>query len=306
MAIVVAYDAVKAQRRSRIHEDGRSVAITDFIVARPEQGISAQAMLVEEGPHRNLRTHYHDQDEFQIFVSGGGTNGRHPIKPLQLHFARKHTPYGPILASEAGCAFLTLRSRTDVGAKFMPESRPLLDSVPDRKPWQIGVDIEFPAVSQGMALHALAGVQDEHGLAAQALRMTPGSRMQAPSPAGTDGQYLVVLRGSLVHQGKAHEAITVIFRDAADAVFELGAGAQGLDALILDLPRLGVAAGMAPREQDADFKLWQCVPCAFVYDEAAGLEEGGIPPGTRWKDVPETFTCSDCGASKADFLMLEF
>ncbi|WP_233161486.1 MULTISPECIES: rubredoxin [unclassified Achromobacter] len=45
--------------------------------------------------------------------------------------------------------------------------------------------------------------------------------------------------------------------------------------------------------------------CAFVYDEAAGLVEEGIPPGTRWEDVPESFTCSDCGASKSDFVMAE-
>jgi rubredoxin len=62
----------------------------------------------------------------------------------------------------------------------------------------------------------------------------------------------------------------------------------------------------AAKESDDEFKVWQCVLCAFVHDEAAGLEEEGIPAGTRWKDVPDTFVCSDCGATKADFVMADF
>lgn len=308
MAIVVAHDEVKANRRSRIHEDGIFVALTDFIVANPATGLDAQAMLVEEGPHRNLRTHYHDEDEFQIFVSGGGTNGKHPIKPFQLHFARKHTPYGPIVASEAGCVFLTLRSRSDNGAKFMPESRGKLDSVQDRHPWQIGADIVFPDIpdtSKGAATQPLAGVHDDHGLDAQALRLAPGARYLAPSPAGTDGQYLVVLRGSLIHEGAERQAITIVFLRPGDPAFELEAGSDGLDALVMSLPRQGAAATGVQRQTGADFKVWQCVLCAFIYDEAAGLEEEGIAPGTRWEDVPDSFTCSDCGASKSDFVMAE-
>jgi len=52
-------------------------------------------------------------------------------------------------------------------------------------------------------------------------------------------------------------------------------------------------------------KKWQCFYCGFVYDEAEGLPEEGIPPGTRWEDIPDTFVCPDCGASKADFEMVE-
>jgi rubredoxin len=50
---------------------------------------------------------------------------------------------------------------------------------------------------------------------------------------------------------------------------------------------------------------WQCFYCGFVYDEAQGLPEHGIAPGTAWQDVPESWVCPDCGGKKADFLMLE-
>lgn len=52
-------------------------------------------------------------------------------------------------------------------------------------------------------------------------------------------------------------------------------------------------------------KAYMCVICGFVYDEARGLPEQGIAPGTRWEDIPENWTCPDCGAPKADFEMVE-
>ena len=52
-------------------------------------------------------------------------------------------------------------------------------------------------------------------------------------------------------------------------------------------------------------KKWMCILCAFVYDEALGMPDEGVAPGTRWQDVPETWSCPDCSASKADFQMVE-
>ena len=54
-----------------------------------------------------------------------------------------------------------------------------------------------------------------------------------------------------------------------------------------------------------EFRTWMCVVCGFVYDEAKGLPEEGIAPGTRWDEVPDTWTCPDCGVTKADFEMME-
>ena len=33
----------------------------------------------------------------------------------------------------------------------------------------------------------------------------------------------------------------------------------------------------------------------YVYDEAAGSQEDGLAPGTRWEDIPDTWVCPDCG-----------
>lgn len=52
-------------------------------------------------------------------------------------------------------------------------------------------------------------------------------------------------------------------------------------------------------------KTWQCVVCGFIYDEAKGMPEDGIAPGTRWEDIPADWSCPDCGVAKADFEMAE-
>lgn len=46
---------------------------------------------------------------------------------------------------------------------------------------------------------------------------------------------------------------------------------------------------------------WMCGPCGFVYDEAAGMPEDGIAPGTRFEDIPDDWVCPDCGVGKEDF-----
>ena len=44
-----------------------------------------------------------------------------------------------------------------------------------------------------------------------------------------------------------------------------------------------------------------CPICGYVYDEAMGDTKGGIAPGTRWEDVPESWVCPLCRAPKSDF-----
>ena len=46
---------------------------------------------------------------------------------------------------------------------------------------------------------------------------------------------------------------------------------------------------------------WECFFCGRVYDEAQGDPEHGIAPGTRFEDIPDDWTCPDCGAGKGDY-----
>lgn len=53
------------------------------------------------------------------------------------------------------------------------------------------------------------------------------------------------------------------------------------------------------------YKSWMCIICGWIYHEEEGYPDDGIPPGTRWEDVPEDWVCPDCGAGKEDFEMVE-
>ncbi len=44
-----------------------------------------------------------------------------------------------------------------------------------------------------------------------------------------------------------------------------------------------------------------CDVCGWVYDEAEGLPEKGIAPGTKFEDLPDDFECALCGVGKDMF-----
>ena len=51
------------------------------------------------------------------------------------------------------------------------------------------------------------------------------------------------------------------------------------------------------------YKKYICLICGWVYDEGLGSPEDGIPPMTKWEDIPVSWRCANCGASKTDFDM---
>lgn len=44
-----------------------------------------------------------------------------------------------------------------------------------------------------------------------------------------------------------------------------------------------------------------CMVCSFVYDVKRGLPDHGIPPGTKFEDIPDDWICPDCGLDKSFF-----
>ena len=48
-----------------------------------------------------------------------------------------------------------------------------------------------------------------------------------------------------------------------------------------------------------------CLLCGWMYDEAQGSPEHGIPPGTPWDQVPADWNCPECGAGKEVFEMVQ-
>src|SRR5262249_26495028 len=133
----------------------------------------------------------------------------------------------------------------------------------------------------------------------------PHTKMTAPPPINGDGQFVVVFKGGMVHERKERKGLAVAFIKPDEPAFEICAGPQGLEALILNMPRVQTRTAVSVPTASTGLKKWQCVLCSFAYDEALGMPEDGIAPGTRWEDVPGAGTCPDCGAGKNDFEMIE-
>jgi rubredoxin-NAD+ reductase len=55
---------------------------------------------------------------------------------------------------------------------------------------------------------------------------------------------------------------------------------------------------------DAAYQRWICDACGFIYDEAKGDPDSGLPPGTRYQDIPDDWQCPLCGLSKSELRLL--
>ena len=71
----------------------------------------------------------------------------------------------------------------------------------------------------------------------------------------------------------------------------------------------GAAAGEhLPASQPADGGApWQryiCNACGLIYDEAKGDPDSGLPPGTRFADIPDDWVCPLCAVTKTDFSLV--
>ncbi len=55
------------------------------------------------------------------------------------------------------------------------------------------------------------------------------------------------------------------------------------------------------QEETTEKEVYQCTECLTVYDAEFGDNKSAIDPGTSFKELPSTYACSVCEASKATF-----
>jgi rubredoxin len=46
--------------------------------------------------------------------------------------------------------------------------------------------------------------------------------------------------------------------------------------------------------QSATLDRWVCLECHWIYDPVKGDPRNGIPAGTPWEKVPDTWRCPEC------------
>jgi hypothetical protein len=259
--MLLATSAAEAMQRARqVEVNGRLYTLAEYVGDAPKKGIYVdgneindnglpQAFLVIQPPGAVTPTHFHEPNQFQVFVEGDGRIGAHPTTPLTVQYANGHTPYGPIVASDAGIQYFTLRQRWDPGAKYLPASRERLVKGNHRARVKGGLGVSSDgerAGREGVEVETIFALEDD-GLAGWLYRLGPNGACALPPPSKGGGQYLLVIGGALNVDGGELPKHSAVFVSPEEAAFRVAATSAGLDLLVLQFPVLG-AAPLAGRE----------------------------------------------------------
>lgn len=200
-----------------------------------EQDGGAQAFLVEQSPGSAVLAHFHTQDQFQVVVAGDGTMNRHAIASPAVHYANRHTGYGPIIAGPGGLSYFTLRAVGESGANYIPGAMDKLDRKALRRQMTAGVTSIALPIDQAPTVEKLMG-PTEDGVAAWCVSLLADQRLpplEAPTGAG---RFIVVLEGQILLREVLLDPLGVSFVPHTDIGVAMQTRAAGARILVLQLP----------------------------------------------------------------------
>ncbi len=216
---------------------------TDYIGRHSARETSdgGEAFLVEMSPREQILPHFHEVDQFQVFVAGSGRMGREAAAPLAVHYADRYTAYGPIVADAHGFSFFTFHATRDPGSVYLhkPGYRERLKPSEQRYRLAPAIVLSTAPVLQSRREVVSESLLGDEGFAAPAaslLRLGAGMTGRGPDPGDSGGQYFLVVNGDLDWQGVRYPLWSMLFVGATDEALEFSAGANGLELLVLQFP----------------------------------------------------------------------
>ena len=259
--LIVTPRAEAAAQSRKIQVNGREYTIDAYVGSAPKKGTYVagneanddgrpQGFLVHQPPNAITPAHFHEPNQFQVFVAGKGRMGAAPAAPLTVQYANGHTPYGPIVAGDEGVQYFTLRQRWDPGAKYLPASKDLLRKGNQRTRLKSGIAVAEEAERVARVAPEVETIMKEEadGLAAWMWRLGPSGESVLPEPGKCGGQYLIVAGGTLMANGAPLDRLSTVYVTTEEAAFTAKAGPDGVDLLVLQFPRMGdTLAGGASR-----------------------------------------------------------
>jgi hypothetical protein len=238
--------ALKGRRIIKSRGTGEEHWRTDFL-GRPGDGGAIkeepQAFLIEMHADETIMPHFHEVDQFQVFVAGSGGMGREAAATLAVHYADHHTGYGPIVAGPLGYSYFTLRARSDPGAHYLhkPGYREALKPSRKRHGVAAGIALSTEPVlmdrKEAKVESLFAELDGNDGLGAAVMRLGPGMSRSGPDPRATGGQYYLVLNGNLELGAATYAAWSTVFVTPQDGPLAFKAGPRGLEVLLLSFPK---------------------------------------------------------------------
>ncbi len=238
--MVQAASSLKTKLREYESEEGAH-RLRHFFRRQPGVvGGPAAAIVEHREPNCVLRPHFHLVPQYQVFIGGSGTMGKHKADPISFHYTDAYTPYGPIKGKEHGVVFMTIRAQPDATpAHYMPESRHELTQKAGRG-LVCNVNMDPTDTLYLGEKSVVQGLLEPHedGLAAYQLRAGPGAHTEGPDTGKGGGQYYVVVNGSASLAEEQLPLWSLVWVGSNEAPPRLTAGVSGLDALVLQFPRL--------------------------------------------------------------------
>jgi hypothetical protein len=216
---------------------------SEWMESGDDPKLSPTVFLVEQPPNTTLMPHFHRQNQFQLFVEGGGTIGRKPLKPVTVHYAGAYTAYGPLVAGDAGIKYFTIRPVCESG--FIPVAERAAKMVQGPKRHAQSEAITLLEDSQRSALvgarEEMVIALGEDGLGAKVTRLGAGSRLPLMHAPASEGQFLFVLSGALRHGDKILGPWENLFVSSGERPPELLAGDEGAEVVAMYTPRKDAA-----------------------------------------------------------------
>nr|MBF0681911.1 hypothetical protein [Pseudomonas sp.] len=102
--------------------------------------LSPTVFLIEMAPGTVAGTHFHRNNQFQVFVKGTGSIGKHELGPGAVHYAGAYTGYGPLTAGPEGLWYFTMRPVFESGALYIPQFRDQMVPGPKRSASSEAID----------------------------------------------------------------------------------------------------------------------------------------------------------------------
>ena len=232
--------AKERRRRVFAQADDFWVEKSEWMDCGQDAVVSPSVFLIEQEPGSVLKTHYHRQNQFQLFVRGSGSIGPHAIAPYTLHYAGAYTGYGPITAGAQGLDYFTLRATFDSGASFVPEALGAMLRGPRRQaqagPFTVAGVAGLERQSREMVYELLGSEKDT----LHARRRLLPAAAYASVATGAAGVFGIVLQGQLGAGDQQLQEWESFYVSPDEAAVRVMAGPAGCEFLTLRMPPLAL------------------------------------------------------------------
>jgi hypothetical protein len=202
---------------------------------------------VKEGPQAFLvgrrdegarfKPHYHPVNQFQVMLTGTGRIKLEPLYPGSFHYADANTPYGPIVTGPDGFEFMTVREQLTNTRIRLPEGREGINRsgrniVRHVQPRWTNADApDAPGVDEELVVP-----REPDGLEVLAVHVRRASTYVDDDTTRRCRQYVLVLSGSVEHQGGSLGKASMVFAEPGESFGAVTGECEASTVLIMRFP----------------------------------------------------------------------